>query len=126
MAFEDAQAYAAWIGKELPTEAEWEFAACGGLAAAEFVWGDEYMPDGKPMANTWQGEFPWQNLLEDGYDWTAQSVLSLPTAMASTKWPAMCGNGRRTGIKTTSSSKIVLHARQSARCQARGEWRKEM
>ena len=42
-----------------------------GLAAAEFVWGDEYMPDGKPMANTWQGEFPWQNLLEDGYEWTA-------------------------------------------------------
>ena len=71
VAFEDAQAYAAWIGKELPTEAEWEFAACGGLAAAEFVWGDEYMPDGKPMANTWQGEFPWQNLLEDGYEWTA-------------------------------------------------------
>ncbi len=71
VAFEDAQAYAAWMGKELPSEAEWEFAARGGLAAAEFVWGDEFMPQGKPMANTWQGEFPWQNLAQDGYEGTA-------------------------------------------------------
>jgi formylglycine-generating enzyme len=77
VAYEDAQAYAAWMGKELPTEAEWEFAACGGLDAAEFVWGGEFMPGGKPMANTWQGEFPWQNLLEDGFEWTAP-VCSFP------------------------------------------------
>jgi len=71
VAFEDAQAYAEWAGKQLPTEAEWEYAARGGLDSAEFVWGAEFMPGGKPMANTWQGEFPWQNLLEDGYEWTA-------------------------------------------------------
>jgi len=71
VAFEDAQAYAKWAGKELPTEAEWEFAARGGLDAAEFAWGDEFTPGGRHMANTWQGEFPWQNLLQDAYEWTA-------------------------------------------------------
>ena len=63
VAFEDAEAYAKWAGKELPTEAEWEFAARGGLEGAEFAWGDELTPGGKSMANTWQGEFPSQNLL---------------------------------------------------------------
>ena len=71
VAYEDAEAYARWAGKELPTEAEWEFAARGGLEGAEFCWGDELMPGGKPGANFWQGEFPWQNLLEDGFEWTA-------------------------------------------------------
>jgi len=71
VAFEDAEAYTRWRGHELPTEAEWEFAARGGLEAAEFTWGDEYTPSGRPMANTWQGEFPWQNRVEDGHEWTA-------------------------------------------------------
>ncbi len=70
-AYEDAEAYARWAGKELPTEAEWELAARGGLEGATFAWGDEFVPGGELGANTWQGEFPWQNLLLDGYAGTS-------------------------------------------------------
>ena len=67
IAYEDAQAYAKWAGKRLPTEAEWEFAARGGLAGKPFVWGDEFRPHGKWMANTHQGHFPDKDAGEDGY-----------------------------------------------------------
>jgi formylglycine-generating enzyme required for sulfatase activity len=71
IAYEDAEAYAKWIGKEVPSEAEWEFAARGGLDHTTYAWGEEFTPNGKFMANTWQGEFPWQNLGDDGYESTS-------------------------------------------------------
>jgi len=70
VAYSDAIAYAAWAGAQLPTEAQWEYAAAGG-STAEFAWGDELTPDGRHMANLWQGEFPLVNLLLDGYERTA-------------------------------------------------------
>ena len=71
VAYEDAEAYVHWAGKELPSEAAWEYAARGGLEGAIFAWGDEFAPRGRMMANTWQGEFPWQNLKLDGYEGTS-------------------------------------------------------
>lgn len=66
VAYEDARAYADWAAKRLPSEAQWEFAARGGLIGRDFVWGDAIEPDGRVMANTWQGEFPWKCVSRGG------------------------------------------------------------
>ena len=71
VAYEDALAYAAWAGMELPSEAEWEYAARGGLDGARFAWGDEERPGGELRANSWQGQFPWHNTGAKGWRGTS-------------------------------------------------------
>lgn len=77
VSWEDADAYAKWAGKRLPTEAEWEFAARGGLVNQRFAWGNDFRPNARFMANIWTGDFPYRNTAEDGFAGTSP-IASYP------------------------------------------------
>jgi len=89
VAYEDAEEYATWAGKSLPTEAEWEYAARGGLDGARFAWGEDEVPNGTRMANTWQGDFPWRNSKDDGFEGTSPVGSFAPNGYGLHD---MCGN----------------------------------
>jgi formylglycine-generating enzyme len=129
----DVLAYARWAGKQIPTEAEWELAARGGLDGAEFAWGDELNPDGRWMANTWQGDFPVRNTREDGYERTSP-VGAFPANgyglydMIGNVWewtsdwyaadhaadvPACCGPARAADAARTADARAVDAREQS-------------
>jgi formylglycine-generating enzyme required for sulfatase activity len=111
VSFGDAQAYAEWARKRLPTEAEWEFAARGGLDRKRYVWGDELTPGGKWRVNNWQGRFPGQNVAADGYERLAP-VGSFPANgfglldMAGNAWE-WCSDWYRPGYEVTGSAPVV-------------------
>jgi sulfatase modifying factor 1 len=115
VAYEDALSYATWAGKTLPTEAEWEFAARGGLEGARFVWGDDFMPGGQVMANTWYGEFPWENLRQGRHPETMPVQSFIPNGyglfdMAGNVWEWTSDyfqTARPTGMRQEKPSTIV-------------------
>ena len=124
VAYADALAYAAWAGKELPTEAEWEFAARGGLDGATYAWGDEFSPRGRMMANTWQGDFPVHNDLLDGYARTSPVGTFAPNGyglvdMAGNVWEWTCQDYTSSHAVETTAPPTLGRGRKLLRAAAR-------
>jgi formylglycine-generating enzyme len=121
IAYPDALGYATWAGKELPTEAEWEFAARGGLEGAAYAWGDQFAPRGRMMANTWQGDFPVQNDLLDGYERTSPIGKFPPNGyglvdITGNVWEWTCQDFTSSHVAAADSSAATDPAASRAPC----------
>lgn len=113
VSWNDAASFAAWAGKRLPTEAEWEYAARGGLTQQRFPWGDELTPGGVHRCNTWQGDFPTENTAEDGWVGTAPSRSFPPNGyglfnMSGNVWE-WCADLVRGGKRATRGGSYLCH-----------------